>query len=171
MLNILLEFSDNFLVCLVHLIDIYAGEVDLRSMLGIMAQTLADDMERNVALARCACPGVTGDIHGQGDGETDGFAYLFQVVVNVMKSRVVLLADVGFLRDDGEEAVAVLLMIAVNDCLHFLTPLHGYPLPRLAALIGEDSVLDIARFEFGNVYERHAASVEAEHEDVSGKGS
>ena len=75
----------------------------MRSMLGIMAQTLADDMERNVALARCACPGVTGDIHGQGDGETDGFAYLFQVVVNVMKSRVVLLTDVGFLRDDGEE--------------------------------------------------------------------
>ena len=52
MLNILLEFSDNFLVCLVHLIDIYAGEVYLRSMLGIMTQALADDMERNVALAR-----------------------------------------------------------------------------------------------------------------------
>ena len=49
-LNILLEFSDDFLVCLVHLIDIYAGEVYLRSMLGIMTQALADDMERNVAL-------------------------------------------------------------------------------------------------------------------------
>ena len=136
-----------------------------------MAQALADDMERNVALARCACPRMTGDIHGQGDGETDGFAYLLQVVVDVMKGCVVLLADVGFLRDDGEESDATLLVIAVNDGLHLLTPLHGYPLPRLAALIGEDSVLDIARFEFGNVYERHAASVEAEHEDVSGKGS
>ena len=171
MLNILLEFSDNFLVCLVHLIDIYAGEVDLRSMLGIMAQTLADDMERNVALARCACPGVTGDIHGQGDGETDGFAYLFQVVVNVMKSRVVLLADVGFLCDDGEEAVAFLLVIAVNNRLHLLAPLHGYPLPCLATLIGEDSIPDVISFEFSNVYERHATGVEAEHEDVAGKGS
>ena len=103
MLNILLEFSDNFLVCFVHLIDIDAGEVYLRSMLGIMAQALADDMERNVALARCTCPRVTGDIHGQGEGETDGFANLLQVEVDVMKGRVVLLADVGFLRDDGEE--------------------------------------------------------------------
>ena len=54
MLNILLEFSDDFIVCLVHLIDIYAGEVDLRSMLGIMTPALADDVKRNVALARCA---------------------------------------------------------------------------------------------------------------------
>ena len=52
-LNILFEFSNDFLVCLVHLVHIDAGEVDLRSMLGIMAQALADDVERNVALARC----------------------------------------------------------------------------------------------------------------------
>ena len=114
---------------------------------------------------------MPGDIHGQVNGETDGFANLLQVVVDVVKSRVVLLADVGFLRDDGEESVATLLVIAVNDCLHLLAPLHGYPLPCLAALIGEDTVLDIIRFEFGNVYERHATGVEAEHEDVSGKGS
>ena len=56
LLDILLKFSDDFLVCLVHLIDIDAGEVYLRSMLGIMAKALADDVERNVALARCACP-------------------------------------------------------------------------------------------------------------------
>ena len=171
LLNNLFEFSDDFIVCLVHLVHVDAGQVYLRSMLGIMAQTLADDMERNIALTRCACPGVTGDIHGQGDGEADGFANPFQVVVDVMKSRVVLLADVGFLRDDGEEAVTTLLMIAVNDCLHFLAPLHGYPLPCLAALIREDSVPDVISFEFGNIYERHAAGVEAEHEDVSGKGS
>ena len=143
----------------------------MRSMLGIMAQTLADDMERNVALARCACPGVPGDVHGQGNGETDGFAYLFQVVVDVMKRSVVLLADVSFLRDDVEKTVAVLFVIAVNYRLHFLTPLHGYSLPRLAALIGEGAIPDVISFEFSNVYERHAASVEAEHEDVSGKGS
>ena len=53
MLNILLEFSDDFIVCLVHLVHVDAGQVYLRSMLGIMAQTLADDVERNVALARC----------------------------------------------------------------------------------------------------------------------
>ena len=140
-------------------------------MLGVIAQALADDMERNVALTRCACPRVTGNVHGQGDGESDGFANLLQVVVDVVKSRVVVLADVGFLRDDEEKAVAVLLVIAINDRLHFLAPLHGYPLPRLAALIGEDAVLDIICFEFGNVYERHATGVEAEHKDVSGKGS
>ena len=49
-LNILLEFSDDFIVCLVHLVHVDAGEVYLRSMLGIMAQALADDVERNVAL-------------------------------------------------------------------------------------------------------------------------
>ena len=140
-------------------------------MLGVMTQALADDVERNVALARCTCPRVPGDVHGQGNGETDGFAYLFQVVVDVMQCRVVLLADVGFLRDDGEKSFTVLLMIAVNYRLHLLTPLHGYPLSCLAALISEDSVLDIVRFEFGNVYERHATSVEAEHKDISGKGS
>ena len=114
---------------------------------------------------------MTDDIHGQGDGETDGFTYLLQVVVDVMKHCVVLLADVGFLRDDGEESFTVLLMIVVNDGLHFLAPFHGYPLPRFAALISEDSVLDVVRFEFGYVYERHATSVEAEHKDISGKGS
>ena len=31
------------------------------------------------------------------DGETDGFAYLFQVVVDVMQCRVVLLTDVVFI--------------------------------------------------------------------------
>ena len=51
-LNILLEFSDDFIVYLVHLVHIDAGEVYLRSMLGVMAQTLADDVERNVALTR-----------------------------------------------------------------------------------------------------------------------
>ena len=40
---------------------------------------------------------MTGDIHGQGDGEADGFTYLLQVVVDVVKSRVVLLANVGFI--------------------------------------------------------------------------
>ena len=114
---------------------------------------------------------MTGDIHGQGDGEADSFAYLLQIVVDVMKSRVVLLADVSFLGDDGEKAVTTLLVIAVNDCLHFLAPLHGYPLPRLAALISEDTVLDVVRFEFGDVYERHTTGVEAEHKDVAGKGS
>ena len=112
---------------------------------------------------------MSGDIHGQGDGEADGFANLLQIVVDVMKGCVVLLADVGFLRDDGKEAVTTLLMIALNHGLHFLAPLHGYPLPCLAALIREDSVPDVISFEFGNIYERHAAGVEAEHKYVSGK--
>ena len=114
---------------------------------------------------------MTGDVHGQGDGKADGFANLLQIVVEVMQCRVVLLADVGFLCDDGEEAVAFLLVIAVNDGLHFLTPLHGYSLPRLAALIGEGAIPDVISFKFSNVYERHAMGVEAEHKDVSGKGS
>ena len=55
LLNISLEFSDDFLVCLVHLIDIDAGQINLRSVLRIMAKALADDMERYVVPARCAC--------------------------------------------------------------------------------------------------------------------
>ena len=62
-------------------------------------------------------------------------------------------------------------MIAVDYYLHLVSPLHRYSLAGLAALISEDSVLEIVRLQFGNVYERHAASIETEHEYISGEGS
>lgn len=114
-------------------------------------------------------PAVTRNIERQGNRDTDHSGDAFQVVVDVVACVAVggALVD-SSIADDGQQVVAIVLGILVEDSLHLLCPRYDQLLAGLAAPICDITVFEVGLFQKSHVDETHTSEIEAHKKHISG---
>lgn len=161
---------------------VHGGEVDACGAFGgsAVSQCLADDADWDAFVEGDACPGVTGDVHGEWDGKLEHLA-------DTMEGGV----ETGIVHKVGDEPRGLRgcrggsawgawfchgvlfragVVEAIEEFLHFGFPLDGKRLMGLAAGVGELVVGEVGGMETGDVDEGHASGIVAEKEEVTGLG-
>ena len=112
---------------------------------------------------------MAGHVHGERDGQLQGFANLLQVPVDAPDGGLVFhpaALPVG--GEYGQQVGRVRMGILVHHLLHAAFPADAEQLAGLAPAVTEDAVLQVGLQQVGHVDEGHAAGVEAEEEHVAG---
>ncbi len=96
--------------------------------------------------------------------------HLQTAIVIVERDGVLTIGRLGhrapqYRKDIG--SIARTVGISVHDGFHARFQADGEPLSRLAPLVTYNPVADIALAKIGHVDERHAAGIEAEHEQIA----
>ncbi|EJX01370.1 hypothetical protein EVA_10519 [gut metagenome] len=71
--------------------------------------------------------------------------------------------------DKGQQIRRTGRVVAVDQFLHRLFPFNQQLLTSLAPAITQDAMMQIGLLEKGHIHERHAAGIETEEKDISGK--
>ena len=130
----------------------------------------ADGCHRHVLTLGDACPRVACHVGGEFGGKPQLFAQLFQMMVDEVDLVLVLPRLVlSGTCDDGNQVGGTFVFVFINQPLHTGFPTDSDALTWLLSSIGEEIALQVAFLQVGNVGQRHAAGIEAEQEDVTGK--
>lgn len=133
-----------------------------------MPHCFADGGYGDVAALGDACPAVAGDVGGERNGASGHVADDAKVAVYQMDGVQVLppLAIAGRCYY-WQKVRRAGILVPVDDVLHWLFPLDVEPLAGLLAAVGKHAVAEVGFLQVRHVDKRHAASVEAEHEEVA----
>lgn len=138
-------------------------------MLGMMAQSTADDRHGDTLVPGNAGPGMTCHIGGERHVEPQTGAQLLEAEVDLMGGAEILVAVVARdVADDGEQVGSVGRVVLVDNVLHGALPPDGQELAGLVAVVGKETAAQVFLLQVGHVDKRHATGVEAEHEEVAG---
>ena len=108
-------------------------------------------------------------IHRERHAEPEPFPKFFEFPVDEMRCAPVLPHGIlGRIPDDRKKVGAVIVAIPVQDLLHGLLPFNGQTPAGLPPAVGQHAALQISLFQVGDVDERHAPGIKAQHEHVPG---
>lgn len=169
-----LEEIDEGLVGLMDERTVQRGQVDERGLVVVVAKAFADDGQRDVQGPGGGGPGVAGHIGGERHGKAYQPAQLLQVAVDALLGLLEL-ASVGAIgrpKDDGQQVGTAGTggRIAVDQGLHLGGPLDANALVGLPTDVDQHAAAQVGLAQVGHVDKRHAASVEAEQEQVARTG-
>lgn len=138
-----------------------------------MSHAGADDGKGDVVVACGSGPAMARGVGGEAERLADERAQLFQLLVVVVQSCLVLpvgLFGVGR-RDDGEDVGTVGAggQVAFQDAVDARLDAQCQALTGLVAVVGDGAVGDIRFFQISHVDECHATRTVTEYEEVSCK--
>ena len=135
-----------------------------------MSHRFADRCHRYILALGDTGPRVTCHIEGEFGGHAQFFAQFFQVMVDEVYPILVLPRLVlSGTCDDGNQVGGTFVFVFIGHLLHTGFPMDSDALTCLSSAIGEVIALQVGLLQIGDVGQRHAAGIEAEQEDVTGK--
>lgn len=110
------------------------------------------------------------DVCCERNGQANHAAYPLQAPVYPLQSLLVcLMATEGITAYDRKHIgrASRLPHISIHDFLHRALPLYRKALKSLTAVIGKETVSQVALFKIGYVYKGHPPRIETEHKYIT----